>query len=152
MAAYLKIAGGQLRTFKWLRIEQVPRAKNVDADSLARLASGLEEGTLGQVPIETLAEPSTKESADHIMSVDPSPSWVGPIFEFLVEGKTPEDKNEARRIRYQASRYTILNGKLYKWGYAVPYLRCLRPEEVEYVIREIHEGVYGNHSGKRSQA
>ena len=86
MVAYLKTAGGQLGTFKWFRIEQVPRAKNVEADNLARLASGLEDGTLGQVPIETLAEPSTKEYADHIMYVDPSPSWIDQIFEFLAEG------------------------------------------------------------------
>ena len=123
--AYLKIVGGHLKTFKWFKIEQVPRAENVEADSLARLASRLEDGTLGQAPIEILAEPSTKESTNHVMSVDPSPSWIDPVFEFLAEGKTLEDKNEARRIRYQANRYTILNGKLYKRGYAMPYLRCL---------------------------
>ena len=62
MAAYLKIAwgGGQLRTFKWFKIEQVPRAENVEANSLVRLASGLEEGALGQVPIKTLVKPLQK--------------------------------------------------------------------------------------------
>ena len=92
---------------------------------MARLASRLEDGTLGQALIEILVEPSTKESTNHVMSVDPSPSWIDPIFEFLAERKTPEDKSEARMIRYQANRYTILNGKLYKQGYAMPYLRCL---------------------------
>ena len=58
------------------------------------------------------------------MSVDPSPSWIDSIFEFLVEGKTLEDKNEARRIRYQANRYTILNEKLYKRVFVAPYLKC----------------------------
>ena len=124
----------------------------MEADSLARLASGLEDGTLGQVLIETLVEPSTKESVDRIMSADISPSWSDLIFKFLVEGKVPEDKNEAMRIRYQANRYMILNGRLYKRGYAMLYLRCLRLDEAEYVMREIHEGVCGNHSGKRSLA
>ena len=77
---------------------------------MARLTSGLEDRTLGQVPIETLAEPSTKEFVDHVICVDPSPSWIDPIFDFLVEGKIPKDKNEARRIKYQANRYMILNG------------------------------------------
>ena len=89
-----------MRTFKWFRIEQVPRAENVEADSLARLASGLEDEALGQASIAILAEPSTKEFVVHVMFIDPSPSWINPIFEFLVEGKTLEDKNEARRIRY----------------------------------------------------
>ena len=47
MAAYLKIAREQLKGFRWFKIEQVPRAENVEADSLARIASGLEGGALG---------------------------------------------------------------------------------------------------------
>ncbi|XP_034225475.1 uncharacterized protein LOC117635208 [Prunus dulcis] len=34
----------------------------------------------------------------------------------------------------------------------LPYLRCLTPEEGHYVLREIHEGICGNHSGARSLA
>ena len=86
------------------------------------------------------------------MSINPSPSWIDPIFEFLAERKTPKGNNEARRIRYQANRYTILNEKLYKRGYAMSHLRCLRPDEAEYVMREIHEAVCNNHSGKRRLA
>ncbi|KAI5333905.1 hypothetical protein L3X38_024037 [Prunus dulcis] len=35
---------------------------------------------------------------------------------------------------------------------SLPYLRCLTPEEGHYVLREIHEGICGNHSGARSLA
>uniref|UniRef100_A0A2N9F125 Integrase catalytic domain-containing protein n=1 Tax=Fagus sylvatica TaxID=28930 RepID=A0A2N9F125_FAGSY len=41
---------------------------------------------------------------------------------------------------------------LYKMGFSRPHLRCLSPEEANYVIREVHEGVCGNHSGARSLA
>ena len=44
--AYLRIAGGHLKAFKWFKIEQVPRVENVKADSLVGLASGLENGAL----------------------------------------------------------------------------------------------------------
>ena len=60
MEDYLKIAGGHLKAFRWFKIEQVLRAENAEADSLVRITSKLEDGTLGQVPIEILAEPSTK--------------------------------------------------------------------------------------------
>ena len=86
------------------------------------------------------------------MPVDSSPSWVDPIFEYLTKGKILEDKSEARRIKHQASRYTVIDRKLYQRGYAMPYLRCLRPDETDYMMREIHEGVCGNHSRKRSLA
>ena len=32
----------------------------------------------------------------------------------------------------------------------MPYLKCLALDEATYVLREIHEGVYGNHPGPRS--
>ena len=83
------------------------------------------------------------------MPVENSPSWVDPIFEYLTKEKIPEDKNEAKRIKHQTNRYTVMNGTLYQ-GYVMPYLRCLRPNEADCVMREIHERVSGNHSGKRS--
>ena len=46
MVAYLKIAEGHLKAFKWFKIEQVLRAENIKVDSLARLASELEDETL----------------------------------------------------------------------------------------------------------
>ena len=62
MAVYLKIAGEQLKGFSWFKIEQVPKIENTEADGLARLASGLEDDTLRQTPIELLSEPNIYES------------------------------------------------------------------------------------------
>jgi hypothetical protein len=39
---------------------------------------------------------------------------------------------------------------LYKRGFSLPYLHCLDKPEAEYVMREVHEGICGNHSGARS--
>ena len=70
MATYLNIAGEQLKGFRRFKIEQVPKIENVEADGLARLASGLEDDTLRQTPIELLSEPNIRESIDYIMLVD----------------------------------------------------------------------------------
>ena len=94
MATYLRIAGRHLKAFKWFKIHQVPRAKNIEANGLAKLESGLEDGALSQTPIKILAEPNTKESADHVMPIDPPSSWIDPTFKFLAEGKILKDKNE----------------------------------------------------------
>ena len=32
----------------------------------------------------------------------------------------------------------------------LPYLRCASSEETDYVLREIHEGIYGSHARARS--
>ncbi|KAI5338538.1 hypothetical protein L3X38_017809 [Prunus dulcis] len=64
----------------------------------------------------------------------------------------PADPAEARRVRHRSAHYLVINGSLYKRGFSLPYLRCLTPEEGHYVLREIHEGICGNHSGARSLA
>ena len=113
MAAYLNITEEQLKGFRWFKIEQVPKMENTEADGLARLAYGLEDDALEKTLIELLSEPSIHSSADHVMPVDHSTCWVDPILEYLTKGKMPEDKNKARRIKYQANRYTVLKEKLY---------------------------------------
>ena len=39
----------------------------------------------------------------------------------------------------------IIQGELYKMGYLWPLLKCIAPTEADYVLREIYEGIYGNH-------
>jgi len=41
---------------------------------------------------------------------------------------------------------------LYRLGYTLPLLKCLSATEAEYVLKEIHEGVCGSHSGGRMLA
>ena len=72
------------------------------------------------------------------------------IVSYLKDGKLPEGKDEAKKLRIRAARYVLIDEVLYKRGISQPYLRCLDPHEANYVLREIHEGAYGNHSGARS--
>ena len=44
----------------------------------------------------------------------------------------------------------MIKDVLYKRGFSRPYLRCLGTEEADYIIREVHEGICGNHLGSRS--
>ena len=44
----------------------------------------------------------------------------------------------------------LIKDFLYKRDFFRPYLRCLSSEEVDYVMREIYEGICGNHSGSQS--
>uniref|UniRef100_A0A2N9GAW6 Uncharacterized protein n=1 Tax=Fagus sylvatica TaxID=28930 RepID=A0A2N9GAW6_FAGSY len=51
-------------------------------------------------------------------------------------------------VRHQISQFR--EGILYKKGFSLPYLRCLASDEAKYIMREIHEGICGNHSGARA--
>ena len=43
--------------------------------------------------------------------------------------------------------FTIHRGTLYKQGFFTPILKCIVREEANYVLREVQEGVCGNHIG-----
>jgi len=46
-------------------------------------------------------------------------------------------------------QFILMKDVLYKRSFSHPYLRCLSLEEVDYVMREVHKGIFGNHSGSR---
>ena len=73
-----------------------------------------------------------------------------PIIRYLKEGWLPENKAKARKIHIRAARFVIIDNVLYKRGYSLPYLKCANSREANFVLYEIHEGVYENHAGARS--
>ena len=73
-----------------------------------------------------------------------------PIVSYLKNGKLPEGKDEARKLRVRAARYILMDEVLYKRGFSQPYLKCLSLDEANYVLREVHEGACGNHSRAKS--
>ena len=75
---------------------------------------------------------------------------MDPIITYIKTGNLPSDPTEARKVKVRWSRFTILNDELYKRGFSQPYLKCLDLGDAKYVLREIHEGVCGNHFGPHS--
>ncbi|XP_008238721.1 PREDICTED: uncharacterized protein LOC103337339 [Prunus mume] len=124
MTAYLQHTRHLLGTFDAHLISQMPCSKNSHADALARLASALEQGIGRNIHIEFLAQPSTR--APLICVIDHSLTWTDPITQFLQNQTLPADPAEARRVRYRSARYLIINDAIYKRGFSLPYLRCLR--------------------------
>lgn len=86
------------------------------------------------------------------MCIETGKSWMDLIISYIRDGTLPVDKRQARKLRCQAARYTLIDGELYWRGYTLPLLWCLTNKEADYVLREIHEGICGNHSGTRSLA
>ena len=72
------------------------------------------------------------------------------MISYLKIGVLPDEKGATRKLKVQASRFALMTDVLYKRGFSRPYLRCLAQKEVDYIMREVHEGIYGNHSGARS--
>ena len=85
-----------------------------------------------------------------MQDVDSESNWTIPLISYLKNGMLLDEKDTARKLKVQASRFVLIKYILYKKGFPRPYLRCSVPEEVENVMREVHEGICGNHSRARS--
>ena len=117
----------------------------MEADALAK------EASVNQ-PMDEFDEVQYLPSIDipEVLQVQNEESWMTPIVSYLKDGTLPEGKDEARKLRVRSARYVILNDALYKRGFSQPYLRCLSPDDANYVLREVYEGACRNHSAARS--
>ena len=97
--------------------------------------------------VEVLNRPSiTKE--EEVMKID-ALDRRSPIIKYL---KSPviETDSESVKLSSRATKYILIDDILYKKSSNLPYLRCLGPIEAQYTLREIHEGICGQHMGGRS--
>ena len=75
-----------------------------------------------------------------------------PIWDYIIDGCLPDDLKEVAKIRTRSARFTNHKGSLYKRGFFTPILKCIAGKDTEYVLREVHEGICGNHIGARALA
>ena len=77
---------------------------------------------------------------------------MDPIRLFLATGELPDDSDKVHKVRIHSARFSMVDGQLYKRSIGSPYLMCLTPEQGQYVLAELHEGICGNHPGGRTLA
>ena len=147
MILYLKKVRNILKKFVLVQVKHVPRADNSRADALAKLATALQEDLGRLTPVEYLAEPSIDPYSMAVAPVESMPSWMDPIWDYINDRTLPDDPKEAAKIRARSARFTNHKGSLYKRGFFTPFLKCIAGEDTEYVLREVHEGICGNHIG-----
>ena len=145
MKKYLEKVLLIVKKFKEANFVEIPKEENVEADVLAKEASATE-------PMDEFDEVQYVPSIDlpKVQQIEDRENWMTPIVSYLKDGKLPEGKDEARKLRVRAARYVLMDEVLYKRGFSQPYLRYLALDEANYVLREIHDEACGNHSGARS--
>ena len=77
---------------------------------------------------------------------------MDPIWDYIIDGRLPDDPKEAAKIRTRSARFTNHKGSLYKRGFFTSILKCIAGKNTEYVLREVHEGICENHIGARALA
>ena len=130
------------------KIVQIPREENEQADCLAKAASAKRMIALDNVLSFVQLTPLI-DSID-VQEIYSEHDSTKPLVSYLKNGVLPNGKEAARKLKVQAARFVLIKDVLYKRGFFCLYQRCLSLEKADYVMREVHERIYRNHSGSWS--
>ena len=119
---------------------------------MAKLATASREDLDKLLPVKHFPESSVKVDDEEVSPIMSEPSWIDLNWDYLVDGILPSDPKEASKLRTRSARFTVHRGTLYKRGFSTPILKCVGKEDANYVLKEVHEGIYDNHIGARSLA
>ncbi|XP_072071792.1 uncharacterized protein [Arachis hypogaea] len=144
---YLEKVRELTRQFQEITVQHVPRERNTWTDLLSKLAS-----TKPGADNWSLIQGMVKEPMVALQLAKLNPSWLDPITNFLEHGKLPDDEKAAKTLRREAAKYATIQGQLFRKGLSQPLLKCLHPDQTDYVLREVHEGCCGHHIGGKALA
>ena len=113
MKRYLEKVLRLVKKFKEANFVQVLREENVEANTLAKEASAT--GAIDEFD-EVQYVPSI--DLQEVQQVENRENWMTPIVSYLKDGKLPEGKDEARKLRVRAARYVLMDEVLYKRGFS----------------------------------
>nr|GEU72934.1 reverse transcriptase domain-containing protein [Tanacetum cinerariifolium] len=150
MIQYLEKVKMLTGSFKKFSIKQVLRSENKKADALSKIASTSFAHLSKQVLVEVRKEKSINEAEVLTVVGEEGNTWMTLIYEYLTKKTLPVKKKKARAVRLKSRRYAIINGVMYKKSFLEQWLRCVRPLQANYVMREIHEGSCSMYAGPRS--
>ncbi|XP_075507413.1 uncharacterized protein LOC142544239 [Primulina tabacum] len=148
MLKYLQLIKARAEVFADWGTEQVTWEENGEADTLAKMAASLSAVSTREVLHVSRLILSTEEEIFPV----PGESWMTPLIKFMVNNELPEDRTQAQKTKRQAPMSVLLNNMLYRRSFQEPLLKCLWEKEVDYILREIHEGCCVEHLGGMSLA
>jgi ribonuclease HI len=164
MDAYVQKVRKLENKFSVLEVHYVIREHNVGADILSNLGS-----THAQVPtgvfIQELKQPSIKPSPQittdtglqkpdrEVMML--GEDWRETYIDFIRDQRLPAGMDTksaaAARVMRRSKGFVLVDNKLYRHGARSGVLMtCVTGEDGYDILREIHEGVCGNHAASRT--
>ncbi|XP_071901198.1 uncharacterized protein [Coffea arabica] len=133
--------------FGQFALEQIPRSQNKRAYALSKLASTSVGISGREILVEVVRSRAYEQFNAAVIQV--VSSWMDPIVQYVAYGELPPSRVEARKVLLKLQKYVLTHGVLYRKSYLQPWLKCVTPEEGSYILRELHEGICGNHVGPR---
>ncbi|XP_074356507.1 uncharacterized protein LOC141696237 [Apium graveolens] len=132
-----------------ITILQINREENSKEDELSKLVQNASD-LVSSVYFEELKVPSTEQA--EVLCIGSPDNWMTPYIAYLRDGTLPEDQNKARYLKHKADRFFLEEGQLYRRTFSAPTLKCVDPEEANYCLREVDEGICVDHLAAKALA
>ena len=149
--------------FSGLEIHHVDRDDNVGADVLSKLGSTqvavppgvfVHELHHSSVKVQNQQTTDTKASATvrEVMMIEEDwrIQFIGFIREFKLPSGVEAKIAQAVQIIGRSKSFVLVGNNLYKRYASGILMKCVTLEEGKDILREIHEGVCGNHAASRT--
>ena len=151
MTKYASLVKQKLDTLSTWKLEHVPRDCNERAAALAAVVASLPITKIVFLPIYYQLDSSILRAQVNQVEEVP-PSWTDPIRLYIATGELPNDRDKAHKVLIQSARLSMIDRQLYKRSLGGLYLMCLTPEQGQYVLAKLHEGICRNHPRGRTLA
>jgi len=151
--------GGRQRTVtqETLKIPRTFTADNlVGVHQISTLRGGAKSHR--SLTHETLKTPRVStypvlgEESLQICLVEGGETWMMPYKSYLADGILPLEPKEARKIKKNSAKYTLIDRELFRHGFTHPILVCVSGDQCARIMAELHEGICVSHIGGQSLA
>lgn len=131
----------EIEKLRYFKIKHISRNLNESTDLLLKMGN-----PYGRLSLKLLKSPIEELK---IMEVDPEKkaSWVDMVIEYLKTRTIIVKVKDPKQLKIKASHYILFDGELFINSTLMMYLRCVRENEVEDLLKEAHSGECGSHSG-----
>jgi len=81
------------------------------------------------------------ERSLQVCIVEAGETLMTPYQRYLADEILPLEPTEARKIKKNLSKYTLIDGKLFRHRFTHPILVCVSGEQCTHIMAKLHEGI-----------
>ena len=99
----------------------------------------LTQDTLKMPRISTYADTPKEGRQMQVCALAEGDTWMTQYRRYLADGVLPAEPEEGKKVKWNAARYTLVDGVLFRHGFTHPILTCVSGDECTRIMAELHK-------------
>ena len=104
-------------------------------EGMARSHRSLTQETLRTPKVRAYTIGETKTT--QVCGIHELDTWITPYQHYIADSVLPVDPTEARKVKKNSSKFTLIDGELYRFGFTHPLLVCVHGEKCMRIMAEL---------------